>query len=457
MGSLWPGAPNLMEFNQSLAIVPVEHDARFDLKEEIVSVKDFLTRISEANKSTFIVMGPRGFGKTVQMKQLCVYWAKQYALREFPLVLYIDAKSTRSNGTLHDYVQSQFPGVVTKDVWQWIYKREGQGVLFIMDGYEGGKDVDADLKLSTIISTCTHLPSRLLGLSDTQIAKQAVVSLGPDQAGDFLLYLSENLVIKTLVSSPVYLAAVIYVFTHVQPDRFPTTLTQMFASLTYLLALNACKKELQLPVGFTPQMLVQYCQETGNQADVTQIIQQMCQLATENEVFQLHQQGQFQGAFLHRSSENSQFFTFTVPLLQDFLAALQIHIQSLDEKLISMSYDEFPRTWQFYAGLSNITTTEFQCLLEDHLEDEMGIVKCLLESAGGDVMKLEPTLCVTPNLMEEACTVHCIAQSCGCLPHTQYDSYDSILELVSVWELSKCLASPCCLLDNTRCTITVLK
>ena len=482
-----------MEFNRCLAVNRLElcrdHSTiKYEFydgpKKDMVSLKALLIQLSESKKSqTFILRGPIRSGITMLMKQVCASWANQYALREFPLVLYIDVKSSDPDATLQDFVQSQFPGVVTKDVWQWIYKRKGKGVLFILDGCESFEG--QDFVKSKVIVTCTkHLPFNtgrvnrleLLGLSDAQIAKQAVTSLGPDQAGDLLLYLSENAVIKSLVSTPVYLASVIYVFTHAQPDQLPTTLTQLFAALTYLLALTVSVKELKLPLGFTPQALVQDKELKGlaasqygawvlfrNNLTEVVVIQQISQLGFDamTEVFHLLQLDHFHKAITtkHTPSANTQYFTFTVPLLREFLVALWIHSQSQYEILMSIKYKKFPHLWQFFAGLSNTTAKEIHSLLRDNLRNRTGIVKCLLESAGGDVMNLEPPLVynIIPDMEKEVCNVHCIVQTCMYPPHTKIDC---TLMPVTVWELSRCLAIPCHLLqDNIRfcCVITSLR
>ena len=415
--------------------------------------KNLLTRLSEAKKSiTFDIMGPRGSGKTVLMKQVSAYWAKQYTLREFPLVLYINLKSSDPDATLQDIVQSQFPGVVTENVWQWIEQRKGKGVLFIMDGYE--KDQDIGLEMSTNITTSTQfrqgLPSklcniRLFGLSDAQIAKQAVTSLGPDKASDFLLYLSENPVIKSLISSPVYLAAVIYVFTHAQPDQLPKTWTQLFASLTYQLVLNASGKELKLPRYFTPHYT-----EAENQADVDFALQQFCLMGIHvmsHEVFQsTSSHKSFTADYIPPASTST-----TVPLLQEFLAAWWIHVHSAN---VSVSYSSYPYIWQFYAGLSDASASRY--LLEDHLDDAMGIVNCLSENAAGEVIK--GPLCNVICIKNELLTVHSISHICWCLPHTTLlEIKHCILEPAALQELFKYLAPTCCLPNCNHFNLTALR
>ena len=488
MGSLWPGAPNLMEFNRSLAIVPLEqchyrasqYEFFIGPRKELISVKNLLTRLSEAKKSaTFVIMGPRGSGKTVLMKQVSTYWAKQYTLREFPLVLYINLKSSDPDATLQDIVQSQFPGVVTENVWQWIEQRKGKGVLFIMDGYE--KDQDIGLEMSTNITTSTQfrqgLPSklcniRLFGLSDAQIAKRAVTSLGPEHASDFLLYLSENPVIRSLISSPVYLAAVIYVFTHAQPDQLPKTWTHLFASLTYQLVLNASGKELKLPRYFTPHYTVlprsrhslkiktliktlfrrHQATEAENQADVDFALQQFCLMGIHvmsHEVIQsTSSHKSFTADYIPPASTST-----TVPLLQEFLAAWWIHVHSAN---VSVSYSSYPYIWQFYAGLNDASASRY--LLGDHLDDTMGIVNCLSENAAGEVTK--GPLCNVICIKNELLTVRSISHICWCLPYTTdplLEIKHCILEPAALQELFKYLAPTCCLPNCNHFNLTVLR
>ena len=509
MGSLWPGAPNLGGFDQSLAVIPGGHHHYFSASQyevfdgtenkDIISSKTLLNRLSQKESNIFILSGPRGSGKTVLMKQLCACWAKQYALREFLLVLYINMKSRDPDGKLQYSVQNQLHGIITEDVWQWIDQKRGKDVLFILDGYE--EDPAAvGLEMSTNIATCTYfyknLQSRikfcsiqLLGLSDGQIAKEVVSTLGPGHASDFLLYLSENPDIKSiLVSSPVNLVAVIYVFSHVQPNQLPTTLTQLFTSLTYLLVLSACEEELKLPDDFNPQMLLVYAEgnstslehtakhsalhrptwiadapEAGIREDVTDALQQICQMG-----FDLMGQQVFQSAQLQHNILYSFFITdhnppemaftepsptFTVPLLQEFLAAWWIlgHIARM-----SVSCATFPYIWQFYAGLSDASA--INDLLGDHLDDKMSIMNCLFENAGGEITKRP--FCNMICIKNELLSVHSISHICWCLEHTinpQLELRDCILEAAALWEMSKYLVSTCCLLQCNHCNLTVLR
>ena len=500
---LWPGTPKLIQFNRFLGIprrktsLLKESHLHCDSSENtvVMSAKSLLNLIVEIKARVFILCGPKGSGKTVQMKKVCVYWANQYTLREFPLALYINM-TTNTNCTWQESVHSMFYNDgLASDIVQWIEHNKGEGVLFILDGYTHGYEQDktllhnllsADsLTNSKFIVTTTSsvkfilkavcienvIPLELLGLSDTQIAKQAVVSLGPDQAGDFLLYLSENPVIKTLVSSPMYLAAVIYVFTHVQPDQLPKTWTQFFASLTFLLALSASGKELKLPNGFTTQTLVQCIQERHRHTDDTgclaevNVLHKISHLSFKmlNRGGLMINQEQFFPEFftshdiLHtgEGTTRKQCYTFTVALLQEFLASLWIYLKTLNNKnakLLPRTYSWYPYILQFHAGVSTSATKSLP-LLGNPAHEALSFVGCLYEAAAaGDMnVPIQPTVC------DKVLSAHSIHQICQYASNSCVEFEQCYLEGAAVKELVKCLTVYCPPNCSAHCAITVLR
>ena len=141
-------------------------------------------------------------------------------------------------------------GSPVDSIEQWVCRREGEGVLVVIDGIDGQQlhfvDVLTEkLKKATVILavSCTlNYPSsqqymymyqtqyHLLGLSQEQILKQVIQHYhhNTSRAEEFLMYISETHAIRSLCSSPPYLATVLFVFDNVNTSDLPNTWTQLF-------------------------------------------------------------------------------------------------------------------------------------------------------------------------------------------------------------------------------------
>lgn len=274
---LWFGAPKLPKFNRRFGIVQnapllseVDYTSCYEMMEQFpseiqeLSMKSMLNKITQRESRVFIFKGPPACGKSELISRVCTYWAKQYALREFFLVFYVNIWDLHRGCTLLNLIDRQLKDstVSSERICRWIEEEKGNGILFILDGFcrkyfyrsplRKGEMLFNILsgfssfsKSTIVISTscsdfvkplCENFTQfEILGLSEEQIGKEAIQHFENEGAFNFLSYLAENPEIKGLASSPSYLIATIYVFAHISYNDLPVTWTQLYTSLVGLI------------------------------------------------------------------------------------------------------------------------------------------------------------------------------------------------------------------------------
>ena len=258
---------NVMEFTHNLGVIQdtellqnLDYTSHYEMAEQYpsnmkaVTLKSFMNSISERKNRYFLIKGPPASGKTHLMNKVSVYWAKQYALRSFALLLNINIWEYPKCKSLYDLVRQCFVHLSSiNELCDWIEEDEGNKVLFILDGFnrqtvieEGGFFygllTGSVLKRSSVVITtsssqythpldcsrnCTHY--EILGLNSSQIARQITQHLTSEDASEFLFYLADNPKIETLSSFPIYLSVILDVFLNHPIPQFPTTWTELLS------------------------------------------------------------------------------------------------------------------------------------------------------------------------------------------------------------------------------------
>ena len=262
------GAPHckVKEFTRSLGVVQdtdkllqnLDYTCHYEMADhypsnvKTVTVKSFLNNVSERKNRCFLIKGPPASGKTHLMKKVSTYWAKQYALRNFALLLNINVWEYRNCETLYDLIRQMFLHLPSTDqVCKWIQEKDGDKVLFILNGFNhqtvikkggffDGLLSGSILKRSVVVITtsssqytrpldcsrnCTHY--EILGLNSSQIARQITQHLTSEDASEFLFYLADNPRIGTLSTFPIYLSMILDVLLSHPNAKLPTTWTEL--------------------------------------------------------------------------------------------------------------------------------------------------------------------------------------------------------------------------------------
>jgi len=272
---LWSGAPALLQFDRRLGRVTedtpnseqfkdMDYSSQFEMLEqfssevEILSIKSLLNLVGQRKECFFFIKGPPGSGKSALLQRVCAFWAQGFCLRKFNLVLWLGLNtypSITSDASLRAILWYCLPQHSDIDsIEQWVVRHEAEDVLVVVDGVDNqGKHFIENvvalktLKKATIIlaasGTLMQHPFNsqtlyhLLGLSEEQIITQVIHHYhhNTSRAEEFLMYISEARNIRSLCSSPPYLATVLFVFDSVDTSDLPNTWTQLFTRLLRLL------------------------------------------------------------------------------------------------------------------------------------------------------------------------------------------------------------------------------
>ena len=387
----WRDVPRLMQFDQRLGqlqksasdqLKRLDYSTcyktmdRFPSQIIPVSVKSLVNKLADCSSQVFLIKAPPGMGKSLLMANICRYWALGLGMRAYTLVFWVDmAALQHPAATLNDLLRGVNPGNRnTAHLHRWIEGKNGKGIMFILDGWNQEQSyritkrlVSKDyLSKSTVVLMCTSTsPSLgryqfdLLGLTSAQICKQVAHyhSTDPLKAEAVLLHLASNPDMKQLASFPVYLYAMLHISDHVSPSDLPDTWTEMFTLLTLLLM------DPLFPEHDLQSKLSEYTDRfpTNLPNTIKAFVDILCN-ATSHGFKSNHHQSKFPKPLLNSSpdmnkgfaiiyTEQTCFFKFTFPLLQQFLAAVYIHQLPAMEQRWKMVHDS-PFMWQFYAGLS---------------------------------------------------------------------------------------------------------
>ena len=395
----WRKVPNLIQFDQRLGELTPQASEQlknvdysncyYDMQDEFpssvipVSVKALANACGSSDHPwssnlCILIKGAPGHGKSFLLSKLCQYWALGYGMRNITLMFWIDFSQFQNKRMTLNQLLSKLLPIETQNISKWIMNQRGQGVVFILDGYDQQQSNGVFHNLATrkflpksvvlIVSPCT--PNKinvkqleLLNLTDNQISKQVVkfFSFRPSNMEDFCLYLNNNPDMRLLASSPVYLYTLLFVckkLFDIPSHELPVTWTELFTNMILLLLPSTFSELLQIE---TPPASLSQLPNT-----VQLFLRELSSVAFENlttESFQLtlsaaRSLGHGSGfALIHLCNKplyhgEKRCFQFSSPLLQQFLAALHVHSlpeTKQTELLVQMSELNFH--WQFFAGL----------------------------------------------------------------------------------------------------------
>ena len=407
-----------------------------------MSMKIVLNKITQKENRVFIFKGPPGCGKTELMSRLCNYWARNYGLREYSLVLYVNMWDLHQVCSLQDLINRPFKGstAVSKRVYHWIQEEKGNGVLFLLDGFccKYLNQTQANLRSRTILmrhiilsgsgilakstvvigTTCSdfvktfcqkYTQFEILGLSDEQIEKQVIQHFDNKRAVDFFSYLAGNPQVKALVSSPSYLIGTMHIFANISYNDLPVTWTQLYTSLVVLVN-DWHKRELSKAYG-TDSLQCQF-KNTLIKNGRTVIEDTGDLIATIGR------------SLIHNAEDCDHELpdhNSAVPHLELFLVALEM-LLTPDYKVLHNVFledkDTFAYFWCFFAGLG-VEAGSKELLKQYHQRNILKVTNCLSETGHFTAKDKADLSSLTARVSQKIVTTHDIHSILHCLPYMQ--------------------------------------
>ena len=424
----WREAPRLLQFDQRLGELATQASQQlknmdysncyYDIKEEFpssvtpVSMKALVNACTTSDhpwssQSCILIKGAPGQGKSVLLSKLCQYWAKGYGMRSIDLMFWVDCSQFQNQKMTLNQLLSQLLPIETQHITKWIMNKRGKGVVFLLDGYDQQQSGGVFCNLifrkflpkSVVLITSTCTPNEisvkqleLLNLSDNQISRQVVefFKSSSSQAEDFCLHLTNNPDLRLLASIPVYLYTLLFVCNNlfdIPSCELPVTWTDLFTHMMLLLLQSTFPKLLQIetPPGSLnqlPNTIQSFLSEVstvafGNLSSASFHL-------TLPEAKSLGYKSGF--ALLHTYSKplyhsEKQYFQFSSPLLQHFLAALHVHSQPLTQQTeLMVQKSEINFLWRFYTGLVPDSYDRFQILKNSHKKTVKMLASCAYEA-----------------------------------------------------------------------------
>ena len=430
---------NIMEFTRSLGVMQdtrdkllqnLDYTCHYEMADhypsniKAVTVKSFLNNVSERKKRYFLVKGPPASGKTHLMEKVSAYWAKQYALRSFALLLNINIRECHNCETLDNLIRQSFVQLPSiNELCDWIEEDEGNKVLFILDGFNrqtvikrggffyGLLSGSVLIKSAVVITTsssqytypldcnrnCAHY--EILGLDSSQIARQITQHLiTSEDASEFLFYLGDNPKIRTLSSFPTYLSMILDVFLNHPNRQLPTTWTELLSLfVANQLSISSQSHPMQDTLLDTVRVAVA-------KDDFLAIVKPF--------VVESAQHIPFDGQKNHH---------FPMPLMKYFLRALLVCTAETKRKVHDPKHNTSNYFYQFLTGHGSDSLQKFvKEQLKIHYKDNiLRLSNCLYEAGEASPEEVELLSSMKAEVSDAAVTTGDIHSILHCLKFTQ--------------------------------------
>ena len=351
-----------------------------------------------------VVEGAPGIGKSTLAWELCRQWPTLESLKRFSLVVLLrlreeGVQSATDISDLFYHCDKQLSRHVGKEV----EKREGDGVLFVFDGFDefpfelrenslvmdiisGSKYLpkatvlvtsrpSASAQLQELLQTGIGRHIEVVGFSEKEILEFAC-SILADFFTNFRQYLTTNPVVKGMMYNPLNCAIVVGVYQHTYESGklVPHTQTQLYTELTLCLLsryLSATEDPLATKL---PDKL----EDLPRDSDPYQQLVKVGKLAFDGTVReevsfkQLPDGSSDLGLLVKHTAlyarKETTTYTFFHLTLQEYMSAFYIFQLPADEQrtLFSLHSISMDVVWRFVAGLTkmqNIGWGEFKGIL----------------------------------------------------------------------------------------------
>ena len=339
-----------------------------------------------------VVEGAPGIGKSTLAWELCRQWPTLESLKRFSLVvlLRLREEGVQSATDISDLFYHRNTQL-SRHVGEEVERREGDGVLFVFDGFDefpselrekslvmdiirGSKYLpkatvlvtsrpSASAQLQLLLQTGIGKHIEVVGFSEKEILEFAHSILG-DSLTNFGQYLSANPVVKGMMYNPLNCAIVVGVYqdTYESDKPVPHTQTQLYTKLTRCLLLRYLKEKEHPVASKLPDNL----EDLPHDSDLYQQLKKVGELAfnrklREQVIFkQLPKDCSDLGLLVKHTAlytgEESTTYNFFHLTLQEYMSAFYISQLPADEQrmLFSKHLRSIDVVWKFVAGLTKM-------------------------------------------------------------------------------------------------------
>ena len=362
-------------------------------KREMIKIGDI---VREAGIRLVVVEGAPGAGKSMLAWELCRQWPTLPSMERFSLVvlLRLREEGVRSAREITDLLYHR-NAELSKRVGQIVEEKEGEGVLFVFDGFD---ELPSELRESSfvmdIINGSKYLPKatvvvtsrpsaldeleqplmqaskhvEILGFSREEVLKFASEIFKNDMHTflNFRKYLAANPVVMGMLSNPLNCAIVVGVYkeTSSSDQPVPETKTQLYTELTLCLLSKYLSEKGDNRAKKLPDRL----EDLSHHSDLYEQLLALGRLAFEgiakNDVIfkELPQGCSDLGLLVEHNSlylrTEITTFNFIHVTLQEYMAAFyvsQLKPITMQQELLMKHLKVMHGVWRFVAGLTKMS------------------------------------------------------------------------------------------------------
>ena len=385
---------------------------------EKIEVKDILkedTRLA-------VIEGAPGMGKSTLAWEICRNWDQLDSLKRFWLVLFLrlreeEVQLAKDIKDLLYHPDEDLSSSVGKEV----KKREGQGVLFVFDGFDefptkfhkkslvmklisnprylpkatmivtSRPSALADLQQFIYMENSRHI--EIIGFAKKEILKYASQRLAGRDKRNFTSYLSLNPAVEGMMYNPLHCAIVLEIYLDfMQSDRpIIHTQTQLYTELVFWLMSRHLAKENHPLARHLPDKL----EELRDETDIYQQLVKIGKLAfeglqREQIIFKKLPKGcSSLGLMMKKTKvrlqrERTQFIFFH-STLQEFMSAFYVSQLSIEvqKNLFQNVPVSIMSMWIYVAGLTKTASIGWGEFTGDSLlpeEVNTSVIQCIYEA-----------------------------------------------------------------------------